>query len=312
MTMNTNLLTAANGAAVMLPQALPGQPLAKGIRSPAIMPWPCEGDEIVPAKGYGLDLDGGGDRNAAEHWRYQTAYLGLTYAAGIWSIPANTELTFWTAGQGENVVVANPPAGFVPWAMSRSETDLYKGGAPVPRDFAFRIRSLGFAVGLPFGFPDPAAPIIYTNDVMDYYAKLIGSRLWDFLAAQFTFNEESCAYEIGLAQFHAMPTGKVSANPAHVRGGAGIGVVNMLPLRGSVWAGARDEADQLSVKVTTPKVGIAFAENPAYPLETDLLVPITFQAYGASYLSCPPTACAVPVQVSADQLDASVRRVLGK
>lgn len=309
MTFAPNMLTAANGAGVPLPQAMPGQ--KPDARSLPIAPWASE-SELVPTKGYGLDLDGGGDRNAAEHWRYQTAYIALTLAAGSWTLPAETSLEFWTVGQGDDVQMANPPAGFVPWKMTRSETDLYKGGAPVPRDFVFRIRSLGFALGLPFALPDPANPSMVTTDALTHYSGDILSKLWDVLGVNLSFNEEACSYEVGLAQFHAMPTGKVSGSDKHFRGGAGIGVVNMLPLRGSVWAGARDEANQLSVKVTSPKVAVSIQQNPAFPIEADVIVPVTFQAYGASYISCPPAVCATPAVVNDAQLEAAVRRVLGK
>lgn len=280
-----NQITAANGAMVGIERALPGQKF----KSSVLLPFPSEAD-VVPTRGFGLDLDGGPDRNAAENWRYQTGFLQFTYSGGMWSLAANTTLPLWQKGQGDAVTII-PGTGVTAWNMTRSETDLYKGGAPVPRDYVFRIRSIGFALGAPFIMP-PEGSAYFVKDAVLHYGETLLTRLWDVLGVQLSFNEEACSYELGLAQFHAMPAGKVSANEKHFRAGAGMGVMGMLPLRGSVWAGARDEANQLTVNVTSPAIGLAFEENPAYPVGEDIFVPVTFQAYGQSYISCPPAVCA--------------------
>lgn len=279
------------------------------VSSSPLMPWPAD-SQIVPGRGFGLDLDGGIDRNAAENWRYQTAYLRLAYdaVAQTFTLNANTVLPMWQAGQEQGVTIA-PTAATPTWTQTRSETDLYKGGAPVPRDYVFRIRAIGFALGRPFMMEDPADPSQVHSQSMDPYVDRILSALWDVLGVQATFSEQACSYELGLAQFHAMPSGKVQTAD-HARAGVGIGVMNMLPLRGSIWAGARDESDQLTINVTSPSIPVKFLNDALNPLPDDIYVPVTLQAYGSAYFTCPPQACAPGIDRA--ELVSAIREVMGK
>lgn len=276
------------------------------VPSSGIFPWPRETD-IVPTKGYGMDLDGGTDRNVAENWRYQTCYIFLAYAAGAWTLPANFILPMWQAGQLDAVQIVPAPPAAMTWAQSRSETDLYKGGAPVPRDNCFRIRALSFALGRPFVAPGAGAGQVHVPN-MGFYEAMIQAALADILGVQFQFQDQACAYEAGLSQFHAMAAGK-TGNGQPVRNGAGFGLANLQPLRGSVYAGARDESDQLTINVTGPTVPVTFNENPATAIGANIYVPITLQAYGQPYPICPPAICATP-QVTTDQLRGLIAGVI--
>jgi hypothetical protein len=293
----------------------PGDEIAR----PACFPWPSDGPCVVPRRGFGLTYENTGsgmpDRDLAELWRYQTGFLRLTQSAGALTLPANTTLPLWTRGQQNpnntsedaSVIIAPPFAAgsAVPWAMSRSETDLYKGGAPVPRDNNFVIRAFGFSIGQPFAASnagDGTASKLTVVPNLDLWYQRIVRMLWTFLGVQAAFGEAACRYELGKIAYwpqHANQTGGDV-----VRSGAGVGCFGMLPINGEIFAGARDEVNQLILNVTSPTADIVFAADSEAAIATDILVPIDSIAYGRSSAWCNP-AC--PPQSA---IDAAVERAL--
>lgn len=268
---------------------------------PPMFPWPL-GSLIVPPKGYGLGnpittLD----RDQAMPFRDQVGLFVFDNAAGVLTLAANSFVDYFAAGESEDVPASN---GFAGITASFADTNLFPGGAPVPRDSLFAAVSIGVTIGRPFILAAVGVGREYPEWLSESktagqsYAEMAREILFDSLALEVRYQDATQNFPLGALSHYPDAAGTYGPNVTRINGG--FGVMSMLPiLRGPVYLGASDEVNQATLRVTSIKQDLILSAQTVVATK-DVFVPVRLTAYGDSGPWCGPCA------PSAEDIDALV------
>jgi hypothetical protein len=247
---------------------------------------------------------------------YDTAFHTWTLAAaGADLVHQPQELQLFTAGVGETGAATN-----VWYPKTPSETNLFRGGAPVDRPFMFLVTGLTFSAldphqrgGEGAAAADPKYYSAWLQESEDGpgYSFLMQKFHINNDALRMRFGDTGCEYRVGLGAF-SPPWGD-PAGAQTVRNGLTSTPGMYLPFTTSVCIGSRDDVKQLTLFAATGHAGQIqnnAAVPTALPPENDdgtVYVPIRVATVG--YMICVPLQdyCGVP---SADEI-ARIRAQFG-
>lgn len=252
---------------------------------PAIFPWPCQ--TLIPKKGYGLGnpLSGMLSKNAAEPWVEQYAYVVFTNdgaggVGGSFDLAGGMVIDMFTTGDTEA-----PPSNVpLPFIQNRATTNLFKKGAPVPRENLFAAIAMGVAIGRPFGLACEADVILPERlycPWVDSYGQRARDLLFDVLGLGVAYKDGSCNVELGNISNYTPMSAPYGGDVVRLNGG--MGVLSMTPIcRGPVYLGATDDVSQATVQLTGIKEAITLCvDSDLEPGTCKLVVPIHVWAYGS-------------------------------
>lgn len=246
-------------------------------------------DSVFPGQDrYGLSKRGFGScdpqqfnvRQGSELWRYSKVYFKLTLAAGVLSITAGQKRVMASAGTGETNATDTGWAG----ALTLSQTDLNKTGAPGKEGEVFRLRALGFRVGRPFALDaDDDTQQVYGDWINEYHDE-IRDFAYENISVKGAFSDDDCKFDGGPINHWPPHAGQATTVMTN---GLPIGMAVLSPLARIIDMGQKDDRDQMNLELTWD-LDTDFAENPMIPFEGDLYVPVEgiFYGYGACAVDC--------------------------
>jgi hypothetical protein len=230
------------------------------------------------AKGFGVcDPQFRDIRQAAENWRFATAYLTLVAAAGDLTIAASqTVATLFDYGIDQSLA----GQGFAAATLATSsDTDLNSEGAPVKEDQSFV--AVAMSVDVQRCFTSAGTQTKVYPQWLDAYQGRIAQVFMENFALQFAFGDEACKYQVGTFGMYP-PAGGALSSESRMRNGAGIGPAQLMPFRRPIAMGARDSSDQLSIVIQNGW-GITISGDPIVPVPAEVTavrVPVLIQLYG--------------------------------
>lgn len=277
--------------------SVPATPPATA-KIPPIYPWPM-GNLLVPRSGYGLGNPTTTlERNQAMPWRDQVGLWQFTNAAGVLTLAAGSNVGYFLNGYQEAI----PGTTSTGLTASMADTNLYGGGATVPRDYLFAAVAFGVTVGRPFvitggkrHYPELLYPESPTAG--QSYAAILRELMFESLSLRVEYKDSTSSFDLGNISHYPPADGVYGNGSPRLNGG--FGVMSMIPiLRGPVYLGAQDEVNQPTIIMKSVAQDLV-VDAQTVVATADVWVPVRLTAYGDSGPWCGPCA---PTQEDIDAI----------
>lgn len=218
--------------------------------------------------------------------RYGTGFLEITVSGGdlVLTNNAASPLVIFEEGltdNGDSVGLANT-------ALTRAETDAYKGGYLTgSENDNFRLRGIGVHVGRPFRRATGALGARGYETFWSAYLERLQAAIIETACialhhAKDATNRNEQVFELGRIGFHPPQAGVVSPS--------GVTIGNPLarayiPFTSPAWSGVFEDTKALSVRLTLPR-DLTIEEDTTAPVAAlagdTYLIPVTVELYGHS------------------------------